>query len=176
MSRTFEEVAGYNEIVLLKDISFQSPCEHRMAPNRSDIIVTRVAKIELRELQIAAAIGTYGPGDVVPDAHILDLTLIIAPDLVQIYADEMALVFDYDPLIARINHLAVVQKYETQEYLMTVIAHACAEWDQITALDICLRKQPVSEGTGSLGVRLTLEAEDMVVMRNRDAKNRVAGD
>lgn len=138
--------------------------------------MTRVAKIELRELQIAAAIGTYVKGDIAPDTHILDLTLTISPDLVQISADEMALVFDYDPLIIRINQIALGQKYETQEYLMTVIAHACAEWDQITALDICLRKQPVSEGTGSLGVRLTLEAEDMVVMRNRDAKNRVAGD
>jgi GTP cyclohydrolase I len=32
LSRTFEEVAGYNEIVLLKDIPFQSHCEHHMAP------------------------------------------------------------------------------------------------------------------------------------------------
>jgi hypothetical protein len=45
--------------------------------------MTRVAKIELCDLHIGAAIGTYGPGDVVPDAHILDLTLTIAPDLVQ---------------------------------------------------------------------------------------------
>ena len=30
--RTFEEVAGYDEIVLLKDIPFQSHCEHHMAP------------------------------------------------------------------------------------------------------------------------------------------------
>ena len=31
-SRTFEEVGGYDEIVLLKDIPFQSHCEHHMAP------------------------------------------------------------------------------------------------------------------------------------------------
>jgi dihydroneopterin aldolase len=130
--------------------------------------MTRVAKVELRDLQIAAAIGTYGSGDVVPDAHILDLTLTIAPDLVLISADEMALIFDYDPLIARINQIALSQKYETQEYLMTLIAHACADYDQIAALDICLKKQPVLAGTGSLGVRLTLGTEDLAALRHHD--------
>lgn len=131
--------------------------------------MARVAKIELRDLQIAAAIGTYGPADVVPDAHILDLTLTIAPDSVQIPADNMALVFDYDPLIARINQIALSQKYETQEYLMTVIVRACADYDQIAALDICLRKQPVLADTGSLGMRLVLETEDLAALRHRDA-------
>jgi len=32
LARTFEEVGGYNELVLLKDIPFQSHCEHHMAP------------------------------------------------------------------------------------------------------------------------------------------------
>jgi len=32
LSRTFHEVGGYDEIVLLKDIPFQSHCEHHMAP------------------------------------------------------------------------------------------------------------------------------------------------
>ena len=32
LSRMFEEVGGYDEIVLLKDIPFQSHCEHHMAP------------------------------------------------------------------------------------------------------------------------------------------------
>lgn len=32
LSRTFEEVGGYNEVVLLKDIPFHSHCEHHMAP------------------------------------------------------------------------------------------------------------------------------------------------
>ena len=32
LSRTFEEVGGYDEIVVLKDIPFQSHCEHHMAP------------------------------------------------------------------------------------------------------------------------------------------------
>jgi len=32
LARIFEEVGGYNEVVLLKDIPFQSHCEHHMAP------------------------------------------------------------------------------------------------------------------------------------------------
>ncbi len=32
LSRVFEEVGGYDEIVLLKGIPFQSHCEHHMAP------------------------------------------------------------------------------------------------------------------------------------------------
>ncbi|KQS01487.1 GTP cyclohydrolase [Sphingomonas sp. Leaf357] len=32
LSRVFDEVGGYDELVLLKDIPFQSHCEHHMAP------------------------------------------------------------------------------------------------------------------------------------------------
>ena len=32
LERTFEEVDGYDEMVLLKDIRFESHCEHHMAP------------------------------------------------------------------------------------------------------------------------------------------------
>jgi GTP cyclohydrolase I len=32
LQRTFEEVAGYDEMVILRDISFESHCEHHMAP------------------------------------------------------------------------------------------------------------------------------------------------
>lgn len=32
LSRTFEEVGGYDEVVLLRDIPFQSHCEHHLAP------------------------------------------------------------------------------------------------------------------------------------------------
>jgi GTP cyclohydrolase I len=32
LTRTFDEVGGYDEIVLLRDIPFQSHCEHHLAP------------------------------------------------------------------------------------------------------------------------------------------------
>ncbi len=32
LKRTFEEVAGYDEMIILRDISFESHCEHHMAP------------------------------------------------------------------------------------------------------------------------------------------------
>ena len=32
LQRTFEEVDGYDEIIVLKDITFESHCEHHMAP------------------------------------------------------------------------------------------------------------------------------------------------
>jgi len=32
LSRTFDETAGYDEVVVLRDISFESHCEHHMAP------------------------------------------------------------------------------------------------------------------------------------------------
>ena len=103
-----------------------------------------------------------------PDAHVLDLTLAIAPDLVQIASDEMANVFDYDPLIAEIAEMARSRTFETQEYLMTLITQACAAYDAIEAVELCLRKSPVLEGTGSLGVRLILRAEDLAALRARD--------
>ncbi|GAA4857207.1 GTP cyclohydrolase I FolE [Luteimonas vadosa] len=32
MQRTFEEVGGYDEMIVLRDIEFESHCEHHMAP------------------------------------------------------------------------------------------------------------------------------------------------
>ena len=32
LARTFEEVAGYDEMIVLRDIEFESHCEHHMAP------------------------------------------------------------------------------------------------------------------------------------------------
>ena len=32
LERTFEEVAGYDELIVLRDIEFESHCEHHMAP------------------------------------------------------------------------------------------------------------------------------------------------
>ena len=127
--------------------------------------MSRHARVELRDLHLAVSIGTYGPDDVVPDAHILDLTLIVSPNLVQIGADNMASVFDYDPLIAQIEALARSQRFETQEYLMTLITRACATYRQIEALEISLKKQPVLADSGTLGVWLSLGSEDLELMR-----------
>ena len=123
------------------------------------------SQVELKDLKIAAQIGTYGPGDVVPEAHLLDLTLTIAPFLVLIAQDGMTHVFDYDPLIRQIDALARERHYETQERLIARIAYACAAYSVIKALDICLRKRPVLAGSGSLGVRLILDAEALTALR-----------
>ena len=123
------------------------------------------SQVELKDLKIAARIGTYGPDDVVPEAHLLDLTMTIAPDLVLIAQDGMAHVFDYDPLIRQIDALARERHYETQERLIARIAYACAAYSVIKALDICLRKRPVLAGSGSLGVRLILDAEALTALR-----------
>jgi len=131
--------------------------------------MTRQARIELRDLHLPVSIGTYGPEDVVPDAHVLDLDLTISPDLVQVGSDEMANVFDYDPLIAQIAAIARSRRFETQEYLMTLITQACAGFGEIIALGMCLRKHPVLAGTGSLGVRLILGADDLAALRALDS-------
>ncbi len=127
--------------------------------------MSRQSYVELKDLQLATRIGTYGPKDVVPDAHLLDLTLTIDPDLVLIAEDSMAHVFDYDPLISQIDSLARDEHYETQERLMTRIVEACAGYPAIKALDICLRKRPVLAGSGTLGVRLVLDAENLAILR-----------
>lgn len=116
--------------------------------------MNRTSRIELRDLHLPVSIGTYGPDDVRPDAHVLDLDLTISPDLVEVASDDMAHVFDYDPLIAQIADIARSQCFETQEYLMTLIVQACAAYREIIGVEICLRKYPVLGGTGSLGVRL----------------------
>jgi len=72
------------------------------------------SRIELKDLHLATRIGTYAPGDTVPEYHALDLTLWIDPGLVLIAQDGMAHVFDYDPLVIEIERLAADGLYETQ--------------------------------------------------------------
>jgi dihydroneopterin aldolase len=115
------------------------------------------AVIELRDLELKTDIGTYGPNDTKPDVHLLDLTLGISVNQVVISQDGMAHVFDYDPLVTEIDRLAADGHYETQERLMTRIASACAAHSAIQTIEICLKKSPVRSGSGSLGVRLTLD-------------------
>jgi dihydroneopterin aldolase len=120
--------------------------------------MTTNACIELRDLELSTEIGTYGPGDVVPKKHLLDLTLWINSKLVLISKDLMESVFDYDPLVNEIDQLARDGHYETQERLMTRIVEACAKYLEIESIEIGLKKLPVRSETGSLGVRLFVDS------------------
>lgn len=113
--------------------------------------------IELKDLKLQTQIGTYGPKDVIPKEHLLDLTLWIDPKLVLITEDVMENVFDYDPLVIEIDRLAGDGHYETQEKLMTRIVQTCAKYSEINSLEINLRKLPVRAESGSLGVRLAID-------------------
>ena len=123
------------------------------------------ACIDLKDLQLQTQIGTYGPEAVIPKQHLLDLTLWIDPKLVFISEDLMENVFDYDPLVIEIERLAGDSHYETQERLMTRIVQACAKYPEIESLEISLRKSPVSQGSGSLGVRLSVDQTTMDKLR-----------
>jgi GTP cyclohydrolase I len=95
LGRTFEEVAGYDEIVLIKDIKFFSHCEHHLVPiigkahigylpDRRVVGLSKIARVvdmyarrlqtqEAMTAQIADAIETYlrplGVGVVVEAEH-----------------------------------------------------------------------------------------------------------
>lgn len=115
------------------------------------------AFVELRGLRIGARIGTYGPGDVVPEAHLLDLVLSMPADLVVIADDGMEHVFDYDPLVREIEALARAEHYHTQERLLTRIMAACAREPRIEAVEAALTKTPVLNDSGHRGVRVRLD-------------------
>ena len=125
-----------------------------------------LAAIELRDLKLQTQIGTYGPGAVIPKDHILDLTLWVDTKLVLISEDIMKNVFDYDPLVIEIDRLAADCHYETQERLMTRIVQACAQYSEIKALDISLKKSPVRTDSGSLGVRLSVDSQTLNSLRS----------
>ena len=123
--------------------------------------------VELTELELDCEIGTYSLNDTVPSAHMLDLKLSINPKLVLIETDGMIHVFDYDPLIAEVARLARDGHYETQERLLTRIVTACANQPQVTALEVFLRKTPVTSKGGTLGIRLEVDAEHLAQLRER---------
>ncbi len=123
--------------------------------------------IELRDIELRVDLGTYGPNDVVPSAHLIDLKLSIDPQLVMIEADGMESIFDYDPIVSEISRLADACHYETQEWLMTRIARACVAQREILSVEVFLRKTPVISEVGEAGVRLILDDKDMRELRKR---------
>ena len=123
--------------------------------------------VELTELEIDCDIGTYCSNDIVPSWHMLDLKLSINPELMLIETDNMMHVFDYDPLIAEIIQLAGDGHYETQERLLTRIVAACANQDQVISIEAYLRKGPVTNKGGTLGIRLKVDAEHISHIRGK---------
>ena len=123
------------------------------------------ARIELSDLDLNIAIGTYSDEDVVPDKHILDLKLSIDPALVLIDEDQMDRVFDYDPLVREIRLMAEEMHYETQERFMTRIVDQCVKYHEIKSVEVFLRKSPVFGSSGELGVRLEADESDLTNLR-----------
>jgi dihydroneopterin aldolase len=131
--------------------------------------MTLQASIELKDLKLRTKIGTYQPGDTVPDEHVLNLSFSIDAGLVLIPEDGMAHVFDYDPLVLEIDRLATDCHYETQERLISRIAQACSVYSEMTSLEISLRKSPVHNNSGSLGVKLHLDEAALNQLRAQNA-------
>ena len=129
--------------------------------------MTSTACIELKDLRLNTQIGTYAPGAIIPDEHLLNLTLWISTKLILISEDLMDRVFDYDPLVLEIDRLAAHGHYETQERLVTRIVEACARYSEIESLEISLRKTPVRESLGVLGIKLYLDESSLTNMRAR---------
>lgn len=127
--------------------------------------MTSTACIELKDLRLDSQIGTYAPGATIPDQHLLNLTLWISPKLILISEDLMDRVFDYDPLVLEIDRLAADGHYETQERLATRIVEACARYSEIESLEISLRKTPVRESSGVLGIKLYIDQSSLASMR-----------
>ncbi len=130
--------------------------------------MTKHAQIRLNDLTLPCSIGTYEADDIIPDAHVLDMVLYLDKSWVVIDADQMNRVFDYAPLIRKILQSAATEKYEPQEYLMSLIFQCCFVHAEVHAAELFLRKSPVRDD-GSLGVQVTLtraEFEDMRSARN----------
>ncbi len=123
------------------------------------------ANIELLNLVLNIQIGSYTKSDVVPDKHILDISLSINPELVLINDDKMDRVFDYDPLIRAIQRMAAEMHYETQERFITRIVDICAKEEEIMDVEIFLRKSPVCGSSGELGVRLKINELDLKALK-----------
>jgi dihydroneopterin aldolase len=127
--------------------------------------MTKHAQIRLNDLTLPCSIGTYGTDDIIPNAHVLDMVLYLEKSWVVIDADQMDRVFDYDPLIRKILQTAAADKYETQEYLISLIFQCCFEHIEVHAAELFLRKSPVRDD-GSLGVQVTLTRAEFEHIRS----------
>jgi dihydroneopterin aldolase len=78
--------------------------------------------------------------------------------------DGMGFVFDYDPLITKIESLSRERHYHTQEYLLTRIVEACAKYTEIEGVTLNLRKTPVLNN-GALGVEISVDKEYLEMAR-----------
>ncbi|MCD8517009.1 MAG: dihydroneopterin aldolase [Burkholderiaceae bacterium] len=125
--------------------------------------------IELADLPIKVRIGVFPDSDHDPYEHWLDLTLVVDPTLVFVHEDGMQHVFDYDPLLAKIHAIAEKDSYETQEIVLSHIVRCCARFEQIQAVEICLKKSRSSRlgatAVGTIGVRLVVGSADLAALR-----------
>ena len=131
--------------------------------------MTLQSTIELVDVPVKAQIGIFAADDYDPYEHRLDLTLVIDSALVLIKEDGMKYVFDYDPLLERIHALSQDRHYETQEVLASHIVRCCAKFEQISGVQVCLKKfRPSGTGgtvCGTIGVRLVVSGEDLIALR-----------
>ena len=125
-----------------------------------------IATIELTDLQLSACIGEHSAAEILPEIHILDLVLTVNPDLVCTDIDKMSDVFDYDPVLDQIYILTKGKRYETQEYLISLIARSCAHFKEVIKVDVSIKKMSKGAVNGKLGVRLVLDEEGLKRLRD----------
>ena len=78
-----------------------------------------------------------------------------------INSDGMSKVFDYASLISEIDQFTKNTHYETDEWLNSRILFACASYEAIKAIELFLRKQPVMNNKGELGLLLVVKVNDL---------------
>ena len=122
------------------------------------------SSVKLKGLSLNCDIGSYGMNEVVPNKHRLDMELLVEKNLILIEEDEMANVFDYDPLVEEITQISLIGKFNTQEKLITLILKACLKYHQIKAVSLFLYKTPVRED-GELGITVNISEQELEKLR-----------
>ena len=122
------------------------------------------SSVKLRGLSLNCDIGSYAMSEVVPNKHRLDMELLVEKNLILIEEDEMAAVFDYDPLVEEIIQISLSGKFNTQEKLITLILKACLKYHQVKAVSLFLYKTPVRED-GELGITVNISEQELEKLR-----------